>query len=54
MDAICKVTILGWDAPQPTFFHVWCNRCDRLLGSFSKRESAEAWIDAHIKKEKHT
>lgn len=48
-----KIKILGWDTPQPTFFHVRCEACDRTLGSFNQHKSALAWARAHAKESKH-
>lgn len=53
MRGICSIKIVGWDAPERTFFNLWCNQCDRLLGTFSQHESAMAWAHAHASGSKH-
>lgn len=50
---VCTVKIIGWDAPERTFFNLKCNICKRVLGSFSQHESAMAWAHAHASGSKH-
>lgn len=45
---ICIVTIAG-----PGRFEVFCDTCIRLLGTFSKHESAMNWAQAHARGSKH-
>lgn len=50
---VCTVKIVGWDAPERTFFNLRCNRCDRFLGTFSQHESAMNWAQAHARTTVH-
>lgn len=45
---LCIVTIAG-----PGKFDVWCDVCNRLLGTFSQHESAMNWAQAHARSKKH-
>lgn len=53
MKGICSVKIVGWDAPERTFFNLWCNQCDRFLGTFSQHIAAMEWGHVHAVHSKH-
>lgn len=53
MRGICSIKIVGWDAPERTFFNLRCNQCDRFLGTFSQHISAMEWAHAHAISSKH-
>lgn len=48
LSAICEVAIAG-----PRRFEVHCNRCNRLIATFSQHESAMNWAQAHARSKVH-
>lgn len=51
---VCKVHIYWYgDLPRQTVYQVYCLKCGRILGTFSKHESAMNWAQAHAMGSKH-